>query len=46
MREWFAQGAFVTGLESGLREVNDILTEHLPRTGSGSDELPNDVVLR
>lgn len=49
MREAFRQGAFVTGLENGLREVNGLLTEHLPRSegcNGGDNELPDDVVLR
>ena len=48
MRECFQRGGFVEGLERGLREVDGILTAHLPRGGDcgGEDELPNEVVLR
>ncbi|WP_107928810.1 TPM domain-containing protein [Neisseria animaloris] len=48
MREAFKNGAFVAGLESGLREVNTILSRHLPRDprDGAVDELPNEVVLR
>lgn len=47
MREAFKRGAFVEGLESGLQEVNAILTAHFPRNGgAAADDLPNDVVIR
>ena len=43
----FKREAFVSGLERGLHEVNDILVAHFPRNHKADfDELPNDVVLR
>ena len=43
----FKRDAFVSGLERGLQEVNDILVTHFPRQEAADfDELPNDVVLR
>lgn len=47
MRESFKQGAFVSGLESGLKEVNQILTTYLPNTGNGhsENELSDEVIL-